>query len=86
MCSNFADADFHMIFVVYVSAAKYVSPQLLIIPRKWFIRDVIKGCNIESSNIITAQNIFINSTLFLICIELFANSIPDSVTHLTVLV
>ena len=28
----------------------------------------------------------INSTLFLSCIELFANSVPDSVTHLIVLV
>ena len=86
MWSKCVDNNFHMIFVVYVSAAKYVSPTLLIFPKKRFNRDVIKGCNIEGSNIITAPKGFINSTLFLSCIKLFANSVSDSVTHLIVLV
>ena len=73
-------------FFVYVSAPKYVATQLLIIPRKIYNRDVIKGCNTEGSNITTAPKGFINSTLFLSCIELFASSVPHSVTHLIVLV
>ena len=32
--SKLSDANFHMNFVVYVSAAKYVTPPLLIIPVK----------------------------------------------------
>ena len=87
MWSKFADANFHMTFVVYVSAAKYVAPSLLMIPDKRFNRDVIKYCHLEGSNITkTAPKGFINSTLFLICIELFANSVFDSVAHLLVLV
>ena len=39
--SKCVDANFHMIFVLYVSAAKYVLPSLLIIPGKRFNRDVI---------------------------------------------
>ena len=80
------DANFHMKFVVYISAAKYVSPPLLIIPGKRFNRDVIEGCNIEGSNITTAPKGFINSTLLLKLIELFANSILDWVTQAIVLV
>ena len=75
------DENFHMTYVVYMSAAKYVSPRALIIPGKRFNRDVIEGCNIEGSNITTAPKCFINYTLFLICIELFDNSVLDSFTQ-----
>ena len=59
------DANFHMTSVEYISAAKYVSPPLLIIPGKRFNRNVIEGCNIEGSNITTAPKGFINYTLLL---------------------
>ena len=75
-----------MKFVVYVSTAKYVTPPLLIIPVKRFNRNVIEGCNIEGYNITTAPKGFINYTLSLSCIEIFANSVSDSVTRLLVLV
>ena len=39
--SKFSDANFHMNFVVYVSADKYVTPPLLIIPVKRFNRNVM---------------------------------------------
>ena len=84
--SKFADAYFYMTFVVRVYASKYVAPPPLIIPAKRFNRDVIKGFYIEGSNITTAPQRFTSSTLFLSCNELFANSFPDSVTHLLVLV
>ena len=38
---NVLSANFHMNFVVYVSAAKYVTPPLLIIPVKRFNRNVM---------------------------------------------
>ena len=75
------DANFHVEFVVYISAAKYVSPPLLIIPGKRFNKDVIKGCNIEGSNITTAPKGFINSTSLLRFNELFANSVTDLSTQ-----
>ena len=74
-----------MTFVVYVSADKYVAPPLLIIPGKRFYWNVIKDCNTEGSNITTSPKGLINSTLFLSCIELFANSVPDSGQDLIVL-
>ena len=80
------DANFHMTSVVYISAAKYVSPPLLSIPGGRFNRDVIEGCDIEGSNITTAPKCFINYTLFLSCIELFDNSVLDSFTQPIVLV
>ena len=39
--SKFSDANFHMNFVVYVSADKYVIPPLLIIPGKLFSTNVM---------------------------------------------
>ena len=39
--SKFSDANFHMNFVVYVSAAKYVTTPLLIIPGKRFNSNVM---------------------------------------------
>ena len=84
--SKFSDANFHIKFVVYVSSSKYVTPPLLIIPVKRFISNVIEVCNIEGYNITTAPKGFINSTLLLSCIALFANSVSDSVTLLLVLV
>ena len=84
--SKFSDADFHMNFFVYVSADKYVTPPLLIIPGKRFNINVIKGCNIEGYNITTAPKGSINSTFLLSCIEFFTNSVPNSVTRLLVLV
>ena len=39
--SKFSDVNFHMNFIVYVSAAKYVTPSLLIIPVKRFNRNVM---------------------------------------------
>ena len=39
--SKFSDVNFHMNFVVYVYAAKYVTPPLLIIPVKQFNSNVM---------------------------------------------
>ena len=39
LLSKFYDANFHMNFVVYASAAKYVTPPLLIFPSKRFNRN-----------------------------------------------
>ena len=39
--SNIFYANFHMNFVVYISAAKYVTPPLLIIPVKRFNSNVM---------------------------------------------
>ena len=61
--SKCANVSFHMIFVLYVSAAKYVSPSLLFIPGKRFIRYVIQGCDIEGSNIAT-EPIFLSILLY----------------------
>ena len=49
-----ADVSFHMIFVICVSADKYVAPPLLILLVKRLNRDVIEGCNIEGDNITVA--------------------------------
>ena len=54
--SNCADARFHMNFVVCVSAAKSVSPPLLILPGKRSNRDVLEGCDIKGATITTAAN------------------------------
>ena len=62
--SKCADANFHMTFVVCVSAAKYVAPLLLILPGKRLNTYVVEGCDIEGANITKAQKYFINSTLF----------------------
>ena len=39
--SKFSDTYFHMNFVVYISAAKYVTPPLLLIPVKRFNSNVM---------------------------------------------
>ena len=72
--SKFSGANFHMNFVVYVFAAKYVTPPLAIIPGKRFNRNVIECCDIEGYNITTAPKGFINYTLLINCIEYFSNS------------
>ena len=80
------DANIHMTFVVCVSIAKCDVTPLLILPGKWFDRYFLECCYIEDDKITTALNFFINYTLFLIQLELFANSVPDSVAHPLVLV
>ena len=65
MWSKCADANFHITFFVCVSAAKYFAPTLLILPGKWFNRDILEGCDIEGYNITTAPKCFINYNLFL---------------------
>ena len=75
-----------MTFVVCVSAAKYVAPPLLIFPGNRLNRDVLEGCDIEGANITTAPKGFINYTLYLSWLELFSNSVPDSVARPFVLV
>ena len=80
------DENFHMNFVVCVYPAKYIAPQMLILPGKRLNRDVIEGYYIEGVIITTASKGFINSNLFLIWLELFAKSVPDSVTRPLVLV
>ena len=84
--SKCADPNFHITFFVCVSAAKSVTLSLLILPRKRLNRDVLKGCDIEGANIITAPKGFINSTLFSSWLEFFANAVPDSVARQLVLV
>ena len=87
MCGqNCADANLHMTFVICVLAARFVAPPLLILPGKRLNGNVIEFFDIEGDNITTAPKVFINSTLFLIWIEFFANSVPDSVALLFVLV
>ena len=63
--SKCADEDFHMIFVVCVSSAKSIAPQLFILPVKRLSRDVLEVCDIEGANITTKPKGFINYTLFL---------------------
>ena len=75
-----------MTFVVCVSADKYVAPPLLIIPVKRLNMGVLECCDIECDHIITAPKGFISSTLFLKCIKLFSNYVPDSFAHLFILV
>ena len=84
--SKFADANFHMTFVVRVSANKYVVSPLLIFSGKRLNRDVIEGCDVDGANITTAPKGFINSTLFLSRLEFFANSVPDPVALPLILV
>ena len=84
--SKSAEANFHMDFVVCVSAAETVAPPLSIFPGKRLDRDVMEGCNIEGAHFTTAPKGFINSTLFLNCIFFFANSVHDSVVCPLVLV
>ena len=83
--SKCADTNFHMTFVVCIFAYKYVAPQLLILPGNILNRFVLKGCNIEGYHITTAPKWSIYSNLFLICIEFFANYVPNSVAHPLVL-
>ena len=65
MWSNSDNANFHMAFVICVSAAKYFAPPLLILPGNRLNWDVLGGCDIEVSHVTTAPKVFINSTLFL---------------------
>ena len=62
--SKCADANFHMTFVICVSADKSVVPKLLFLPGKRSNRDVLEGCYIEGAEITTAPKGFINFTLF----------------------
>ena len=45
--SKFSGVHFHMNFFVYVFAAKYVTPPLLIIPGKRCNRNFLEGWDIE---------------------------------------
>ena len=84
--SKCSDANFHINFFVCISLDKSVVPSLLIIPGRRLYGDVIEGYYIEGANITTPPRGFINSTLFLIWLELFAYSVPDSVPRRLVLV
>ena len=70
--SKCADSNFHMTFVVCVSAAKCVAPPQLILHGNSLNKGVLKGCNIAGAHVTTAPKVCINSTLFLNWIELFA--------------
>ena len=85
MWSKCADANFHNNFFVCFSAAKNVVPPLLILPLNRLNMDALEELYIEGDKITTSPKVFINSTLFLIWIEIFANSLPDSVVYLLVL-
>ena len=65
MCPKCADANFHITFVICVSAAKSVASPLSILPGKRFNRDVPEGCDIEGAKITTSPKSFINYTLSL---------------------
>ena len=54
MWSKCADTNFHITFVVCVSAAKYFAPPLMILLGDWLNRDVLEGCDIEGDNITTS--------------------------------
>ena len=82
-CDN---ANFHMTFVIRVSADKYVAPPQLILPGKHFNRYVLKGLDIMGDNIKTVPRGLINYNLSLIWIELFEKSVPNSVARPLVLV
>ena len=86
VCSMCAGANFHMTFVVCVSADKFGAPPLLILPGNYLNRGVLEGCNIEGAYVTTASKRFINSNSLLNCIELFANYFPGSVTRPLVLI
>ena len=75
--SKCSDVNFHINFVVCISLDKYVVPSLFIIPGRRLYGDVIEGYYIEGANITTPPRGFINSTLFLIWLGLFTNSVPD---------
>ena len=77
MWSKCDDANFHMTFVVYVLADKYIVLLMLILPEERSNRDFIEKCDIQGAHITTAPKVFINSALFLNWIELFANYVSD---------
>ena len=79
--SKSSDTNFHMKFVVCVSAAETVSLPLLIVPGKFWKVVIFRVLMLQQH-----QNIFINSTLFLIFVVSFDNSVPDSVAKTLVLV
>ena len=64
MWSKCDNANFHMTFVVCVSAAKYVVPPLLVIHGKRLNKDFLGGWDIEGVSITTAPNVFINYNFF----------------------
>ena len=84
--SESADANFHMTFVVYVSADNSVTLTPLILPGKRLNRYVLEGCYIEGASITTAQKGSISVTLFLSWLEFFSKYVPDSVACPLVLV
>ena len=86
MWSKCADENFHMTFFVCASAAKSTAPPLLILHGKRFNRDVPVGFYIKGDRILKNPKGFINYTLYLSWLELFSNSVPDSVARPFVLV
>jgi hypothetical protein len=81
-----ADANFHMTYVVAVSATGVVAPPLMIIPGQRLNRDLLDGCDIPGARVTCAPKGFMNSALFLRWLEHFATSVPDSVKRPLVLV
>ena len=75
-----------MTFFVCVFTAKSVALSLFIIPVKRLNMDVLEGCDVEGGIITKSSKGFINYTLFLSRLELFAKSVPDSVARPLVLV
>ena len=75
-----------MTFAVYVSTAETVAPPVMIVHRNRLNRGVLEGCYIAGAHVTTEPILFINSTLFLNWIILFANSVLDSVAIPLVLV
>ena len=84
--SKFVEKNFHMAFVVCVSAMGTVTQQLLIVPGNRTSRDVMQECNIQGACVTTAPKVFMNSTLLLKWIELFASYVSDSFAQPLVLV
>ena len=75
--SKYVEANFHIRFFVYVSAAGTVDPPLFIVPRKHLNIDVMEECDTDGSCVTTSQKGFINSTFLVKLIELFDASVPD---------
>ena len=80
--SKSSNDNFHMTFIVCVSAAKYVAPPLFSIPVKRLSRGVIVCYSIGGSHVTSAPKGFIDYTLFLNWIIFFDKYVPDQLCSL----
>ncbi|OQR83373.1 jerky-like protein [Achlya hypogyna] len=75
----------HLTYVACVSAAGHVQPSLFIMPGSRVTAEIAAAAYIEDCRVMTSESGFMNSTIFILWLDMFSSAIPATSPRLVVL-